>query len=274
MARDLLVDSRSGGLSASVDEDGFPILPPTLLTIHRTSARDEQTRSDPRRRPRPRGPPRRVECRVLAQDRRLELAQLGRRLDAQAVDERLVGQPVGLEGVGLASGAVEGQHLLAAQPFAERMLADERVELADDVCVPAAGEVGVDAVAEAGKAQVLELGDLGLGEARVGDLGERRATPQLEGPAQCRRRLPCLARIELGAALTDELGEAIGVEVAGRHAHRVGAALRQEHVRAERAAQARCHDVDGLPPVPRSLARKRICTLALGATKSDTWNSW
>ena len=44
MARDLLFDSRSGGLSATVDPDGFPILPPTLLTIHRTSPRDEQTR--------------------------------------------------------------------------------------------------------------------------------------------------------------------------------------------------------------------------------------
>ena len=44
MARDLLFDSRSGGLSATVDRDGFPILPPTLLTIHRTSPRDEQTR--------------------------------------------------------------------------------------------------------------------------------------------------------------------------------------------------------------------------------------
>ena len=44
MARDLLFDSRSGGLSARVDQDGFPILPPTLLTIHRTSPRDEQSR--------------------------------------------------------------------------------------------------------------------------------------------------------------------------------------------------------------------------------------
>lgn len=44
MARALLVDPRSGGLSARLDEDGFPILAPTLLTIHRTSPRDEQSR--------------------------------------------------------------------------------------------------------------------------------------------------------------------------------------------------------------------------------------
>jgi hypothetical protein len=44
MARTLLLDTRSSGLSARVDQDGFPILEPTLLTIHRTSPRDEQTR--------------------------------------------------------------------------------------------------------------------------------------------------------------------------------------------------------------------------------------
>ena len=35
---------RPGGLSTRVDEDGFPVLPPTLLTIHRTYERDEQSR--------------------------------------------------------------------------------------------------------------------------------------------------------------------------------------------------------------------------------------
>ena len=44
MAPALLVEPRPGSLSAGLDEDDFPILPPTLLTIHRTSPRDEQTR--------------------------------------------------------------------------------------------------------------------------------------------------------------------------------------------------------------------------------------
>ena len=35
---------RLGGLSSRVDHDGFPVLPPTLLTIHRTYQRDEQSR--------------------------------------------------------------------------------------------------------------------------------------------------------------------------------------------------------------------------------------
>ena len=51
---------------------------------------------------------------------------------------------VGLERLGLAPGAVEREHLLAAQPLAQRMLADERLELAGDLGVAAAGEVRVD----------------------------------------------------------------------------------------------------------------------------------
>ena len=44
---------------------------------------------------------------VLAQDRRLELAELRARLEAELIGERAAGRPVGAQGVGLASGAVE-----------------------------------------------------------------------------------------------------------------------------------------------------------------------
>jgi hypothetical protein len=46
MARHAVADRPHGvgGLSASLDQEGFPVLPPTLLTIHRTSPRDEQSR--------------------------------------------------------------------------------------------------------------------------------------------------------------------------------------------------------------------------------------
>jgi hypothetical protein len=44
MMQAALVGPRIGGVTARVDEDGFPILPPTLLTIHRTFVRDEGSR--------------------------------------------------------------------------------------------------------------------------------------------------------------------------------------------------------------------------------------
>lgn len=39
-----VADARVGGVSTNVDREGWPVLPPTLLTIHRTCALDEQTR--------------------------------------------------------------------------------------------------------------------------------------------------------------------------------------------------------------------------------------
>ncbi len=151
---------------------------------------------------------------VLAQDRRLQRSQLRRRLDAEPVDERGVRGPVGVERIGLTPAAVEGEHLLAAQPLAQRMLVHERLELAGDLRVPAAGQVGVDAVAQAGEPQVLEPRDLRRGEALAADVRQRRAAPELERLAQRRRRLPRLAARQLLAAARGELLEALGVEFA------------------------------------------------------------
>ena len=130
---------------------------------------------------------------LVAQDRRLERPQVRRRLDAQAVDQRLVCAAVDLERLGLTSGTVEGEHLLAAEALAERVLADERLELAGHLGVAAAGEVRVDAVADARQAKILQPRDLRLREPGVGHVGEGRAAPQLQGASQRGRRLPGLA---------------------------------------------------------------------------------
>ena len=39
-----VLDARSGGVAPSVVGDDWPLVPPTLLTLHRTSDLDEQTR--------------------------------------------------------------------------------------------------------------------------------------------------------------------------------------------------------------------------------------
>ena len=55
---------------------------------------------------------------------------------------------VGVERLGLASRAVEREHQLAAQPLAQRVLGDQRLELADQLSVAAERELGVDAPLE------------------------------------------------------------------------------------------------------------------------------
>lgn len=44
MTRTAVLDVGSDGVSTIVDDELWPLLPPTLLTIHRTSTCDEQTR--------------------------------------------------------------------------------------------------------------------------------------------------------------------------------------------------------------------------------------
>ena len=173
------------------------------------------------------GAPRRLRGRgdLLAQDCRFQRAQVGRRLDAEPVDERPVRVAVGGERVGLAARAVEGEHQLAAQPLAQRVLLDQPLELARDLGVPAAREVGLDALADAAQPQVFEPRDLGLGEALGGDVRERRPAPKLERLAQRRRRLPRLAAGELLAPEPEALLEAVGVEPAWGKSHGVAAAL-------------------------------------------------
>ncbi len=64
------------------------------------------------------------------------------------------------------------------------MLADQRLELADQVRVSAEREVGLDPLLERGEAQVLEPRGLRLRERLVCELRQRRPTPELECLAQ------------------------------------------------------------------------------------------
>ena len=78
----------------------------------------------------------------MAEDGALELAQLGRRLDPELV-ERGSSRPVGLQRLLLPTAAIEGQHLLTAEALPERMLRDERLQLAQYDVVAAERELGL-----------------------------------------------------------------------------------------------------------------------------------
>ena len=165
-----------------------------------------------------------------------------------------MGVAIGGERLGLAPGAIQGEHLLAAQPLAQRMLEHQCVELGERLGVPAAGELRVDAVAHAGEAEVLQPRDLRLREAGAGHVRERGAAPERQGLAERRGGLPRLAGVELGAPPAHESLEPVGVEFARRHLERVAAPVRAQHALAERAAKPRRHDVDGLAAVRRAIA--------------------
>ena len=64
--------------------------------------------------------------RVLVEYLFFELVQRGSWIDAELVYEQPAPVLIGVEGFGLAAGAVEGEHQLATKPLAEWVLCGER----------------------------------------------------------------------------------------------------------------------------------------------------
>ena len=151
------------------------------------------------------------QCRVLTEDRGLEVLELRAGFDPELFDERRPGGAIRLQGIGLPFGAVEREHQLPAEPLAERLLCNQRLELRDEVGMAAEEEIGVDALFEGSLAQLLEPADLGLGERLVGEIGERRPAPQAEGFPEDRRRRLLVPHRAGGPRLGEQVLEASGV---------------------------------------------------------------
>ena len=119
------------------------------------------------------------------EDRLLELAQLAAGLDPELLDERPPRLLVGLERLGLAARAVEREHQLAAQALAQRVLVDQRLELADERRRGApSARSRVDPLLERSEAQLLEPGDLAPGRRA------RRRSRRAAARATARARRP------------------------------------------------------------------------------------
>ena len=85
---------------------------------------------------------------------------------------------VDLERVRVSTGPVEGDHQLPDERLVQRMLLDERPELADDVRVPAGRERRVEAPLECVQVELLETLDGCASRRRKRCVDERRAAPQ------------------------------------------------------------------------------------------------
>ena len=66
------------------------------------------------------------------------------------------------------------------RPLAERVLANERLDLSDDLGVAPESEVGLEPPLERLQAELFEARNLGLRERLVGEVGERRPAPEVE----------------------------------------------------------------------------------------------
>src|ERR671923_201963 len=155
------------------------------------------------------------------------------RVDPERLDEHARALLEGVERLRLPARPVEREHQLLAKALAERILADERLELAHDLGVPARLEVGVDPLLEDGQPELLQAADLGLREGLERELAERRSAPEGERLAELRRPLVGRGRLRLGGQ-----GLRPGrIEPARVDTEQVSGRLRHENVRPEQLPQ-------------------------------------
>ena len=160
---------------------------------------------------------------------------------------------VGLERLRLPAGAVKREHPLAVQALAQRVLSDQRVELADHLGVPTGLEVGVDR----------HLGRRAGAAPRAGG-SRRRRTARRPGPRAARRATAQAPRA--GALVEQALGQR-DVDVA------VGSAAARSRGRGSRSGR-RCRRAAGAgarrraaPSSPRSAATRRPRVLPRGGPR-------
>ena len=133
---------------------------------------------------------------------------------------------------------------MPAEALAKRVLGSERLELADELPIPAESEVDLDAQLERGKPDLLEPRDRRLGEALVGDVRERRSPPQRQRLPQPIGGVACLPVREALPRVVDQPLEPVEVELIRPQTDHVAGRLRGEGIRRKRLAKARHVDTE------------------------------
>jgi hypothetical protein len=115
---------------------------------------------------------------------------------------------VGGQRVGLPAGAVEREHQPRVQPLPQGVGSGQRLQLPEDVGVPAGRQFQVDDLFARRQLQLGQPRRLRRGPARIGELRQRRAAPQRQAlPVQ-----PRSGRRIRAACPLYEMGEADGVD--------------------------------------------------------------
>ena len=146
----------------------------------------------------------------MAEDRALELAQSRARLQSELLVEHLPRVPVGLERIGLAAAAVEGEDEVAAQPLAERIARDQAGQLRDQLAVSPELEIGLEPILERGETQLFQRRHLGGGEGHV-QPGERHSPPER---VRCSKQPSPLGSLGRPARLGEQRPKPFQVELA------------------------------------------------------------
>ena len=148
---------------------------------------------------------------ILIEDGDLEIAEFGRWLDAQLVNESSSRIHVELKRVALSTGPVQRQHELPTQALSKWFLGHRLSKVGDDLGMMADGQLGLCPGLEHAEPHLLEPRDRSRGEGLAAHVAESRPPPQTERrPILCRRSSD-VPRLK-GIGHLDERFEALGIE--------------------------------------------------------------
>ena len=164
---------------------------------------------------------RKVERRLLSEDRMFHPGDVVSRLDAQFGDQHGAQILEDAQCLGLPTRAVEREHALRPQALAHRVGAGQRLQLAGQCLVATHRQRGVDPQLRGGEQQLLEAARLGPGEGLVAHLAVGRSPPQVLRFVDEARGLGGTAPGQLSAGLRHELLEAEDVGRLGRDIQQV-----------------------------------------------------
>ena len=190
-------------------------------------------------------PGRRVERRILGQDRSLELLKLATGLEPELVDQPTPGDAIALKRVGLAPRSVQRDHQLTDQALARRVLAHQRLELPDQPCVLAERELARRFDPQAPPVAPAQAGRSRPARTLVGEISQRLATPQRKRLAQAPAGARRVTRGKRAVAAGHQRLKTADVDwpLGPRAGNRVPAS---DHIVAERLAQLRDVALDDL----------------------------
>ena len=125
---------------------------------------------------------RELERRIVRQDRSFELAEVAPGFDAGLLDEQRSSFAIAVERLGLAPGAVEGEHELCTRTLAQRRFLDPVLELRNQLQMLTQRKGAVDALLGDEPALLIEPRSSDLRMTLERDVGERIAAPERRAP--------------------------------------------------------------------------------------------
>jgi hypothetical protein len=151
----------------------------------------------------------------MSENRGLEVPELRTRLGHQILVQRRARPVVRREGIGLPTGAVQGEHQLGPEPLAVWEFGDEPLELIDQLTRAPELELSLDLRFERVSTKLIEANRFGMERSLIGQIAEGTAMQERERSADRLRGSSISPPLKGSEALTGQPLEAVSVDPIG-----------------------------------------------------------